>query len=213
MPYKGTYIRLFSLLLRRPMQAQYGKELTRKALKTAPSVYRQMLARTEDIGADNPMAGNVYMGFVFLAVWKAADGAISPDSLRNVTKAFMARPIVQKFMGGKDLNHPADLEAAKARFRAMRDWADAHPQYRDKTWDFHFDDARHRDGAYYHFTRCPLEKFARENGYLEALPVCCDIDYLTVAAMRGVLHRRHTLATGGPMCDYWIVPDQINNPK
>ena len=68
MPYKGTYLRLFSLLLRKPMTKEYGKALTRKALKAAPAIYRRMLEKTDDIGADNPMAGNVYMCFVFLAI-------------------------------------------------------------------------------------------------------------------------------------------------
>ncbi|MBQ8973252.1 MAG: L-2-amino-thiazoline-4-carboxylic acid hydrolase, partial [Clostridia bacterium] len=130
MPYKGTYLRLFSLLLKKPMTAEYGKELTRKTLKAAPAVYRRMLEQVDDIGADNPMAGNIYMCFVFLAIWKAADGAISPDSLRRVTKAFMARPIVAKIMSGKDINKPEDLAAAKNRFRQMQAWADAHPEYK-----------------------------------------------------------------------------------
>ena len=58
-----------------------------------------------------------------------------------------------------------------------------------------------------------LEKFVRENGYLEVLPVCCDIDYLSAEASHGVLHRDYTLATVGHICDYWIVPDKIANPQ
>ena len=139
-------------------------------------MYRQMLEKTDDIGADNPIAGNIYMAFVFLAIWKAAEGAISVDSLRAVSRAFMARPIVQKIVGGKDLNRPEDMRAMKTKFHKMQEWADAHPQYRDRTWDFNFDEAKHRDGSYYHFTRCPLEKFARENGFLEVLPVACGLD-------------------------------------
>ena len=192
MPYKVTYLRLFSLLLRKPMEDEYGKKLTRKALKAAPAVYRQMLEKTDDIGADNPMAGNIYMGFVFLAIWKAADGAITPDSLRRVTKSFMGRPIIGKLMGGRDINRQEDLEAAKAKFHRMQEWADAHPEYKNKTWDFNFDETKHRDGSYYYFTRCPLEKFARENGFLEVLPVACEIDYMTTAFSHGVLHRDYT---------------------
>ena len=150
---------------------------------------------------------------LFLAIWKAAEGAISPESLRRVTKAFMARPIVGKIMGGKDINRSEDLAAAKARFHRMQDWADAHPEYKDRTWDFNFDDTKHRDGSYYYFTHCPLEKFARENGFLEVLPVACEIDYMTTAFSHGILHREYTLATGGPVCDYWIVPDRIQNPE
>ena len=213
MPYKGTYLRLFSLLLRKPMNDEYGKAFTRGVLRAAPSVYRKMLEKTDDIGADNPMAGNIYMCFVFLAIWKAAEGAISPDSLRRVTKAFMARPIVGRIMGGKDINRPEDLAKAKTRFHSMQDWADAHPEYKDKTWDFNFDETKHRDGSYYYFTHCPLEKFARENGFLEVLPVACEIDTMTTAFSHGIPHRDYTLATGGPMCDYWIVPDQIRNPE
>lgn len=32
-------------------------------------------------------------------------------------------------------------------------------------------------------------------------------------ANHGVLHRDYTLATGGSICDYWIVPDKIRNPQ
>ncbi|MCR4990567.1 MAG: L-2-amino-thiazoline-4-carboxylic acid hydrolase, partial [Lachnospiraceae bacterium] len=75
-----------------------------------------------------------------------------------------------------------------------------------------FDDSKHKDGSYYHFTRCPLNDFARKYGFLEVLPICCDIDYITTEYSHGILHRDYTLASGGNICDYWIVPDQINNP-
>ena len=41
--------------------------------------------------------------------------------------------------------------------------------------------------------------------------MCCEIDYYTTAAKHGVLHRDYTLATGGAICDYWIVPDKTSN--
>ena len=116
-------------------------------------------------------------------------------------------------MSGKDLNRQEDLKAAEEKFHRMQDWADAHPEYKEKTWDFNFDKTKHRDGVYYHFTRCPMEKFARENGFLEVLPVACEIDYKTTAFSHGVLHRDYTLATGGSVCDYWIVPDQVKDPE
>ena len=213
MKYTGTYIKLFPLFLRKHMMEQYGAEVTRKALKRAPAIYRDMLTKVDDVGADNPMAANIYMAFVFLAIWKAADGAIDAESFRGVARKFMKTPLVLKIMGGTDLNTPEGLQKSRDKFHTMQDWADAHPQYKEATWDFNFDDTKHRDGVYYHFTRCPLEKFARENGYLEILPVCCDMDYLTTEASHGVLHREYTLATGGDICDYWIVPDQIKNPK
>ncbi len=213
MKYKGTYLRLFSFMLNKFLKEQYGLEVTRKALKGSKAVYRTMLEKVDDIGSDNPMAKNIYMCFVFLAIWDAADGAIDVESFGTVIKRFMKSSMVSKIMSGSDLNRPEDMQKAKDKFHAMQAWADAHPQYKDKTWDFNFDETKHKDGSYYHFTRCPLEKFARENGYLEVLPVCCEIDYLLTEASHGVLHRDYTLATGGEICDYWIVPDQIKNPQ
>ncbi|WP_027217134.1 hypothetical protein [Butyrivibrio fibrisolvens] len=42
-------------------------------------------------------------------------------------------PMVSKIMGRADLNRPEDLKKAKDKFHAIQDWADAHPQYKDKT--------------------------------------------------------------------------------
>ena len=213
MKYTGKYYMLFTIFLKKYLKEQYGKDVTKSTLKKAPAIYRDMLDKCDDIGSDNPMAGNIYMCFVFLAVWKAADGAIDPESYRTVVNKFMRSGIVSKFMGGKDINNPDDFKKMKDKFHAMQDWADAHPEYKEKTWDFNFDDKKHRDGSYYHFTRCPLNNFARDYGVLEVLPICCDIDYITTEYSHGVLYRDYTLASGGDICDYWIVPDKVENPE
>ena len=67
--------------------------------------------------------------------------------------------------------------------------------------------------SFYYFTRCPLNDFAREYGYIEVLPVCCELDYILTEASHGKLIREYTLAEGGPICDYWIVPDKMKNPQ
>ncbi len=213
MKYKGTFIKLFPIFMRKYLNEQYGKDVTSEALKKAPGIYRDMLAKVDDIGADNPMAGNIYMAFVLMAIWKAADGAIDPESYRKVIRNFMTKSIVRKFIGKNDLNQPGGVEAAKEKFRRMQAWADAHPQYKDKSWDFNFDESRHKDGSFYYFTRCPLNTFARKHGFIEILPVCCELDHLLTEASHGKLIREYTLATGGSMCDYWIVPDQLKNPQ
>ncbi len=213
MKYKGAYLWLFSTMMKKDLVERFGPKVTKKALKGAKPVYREMLMQVDDIGADNPMASNIYDCFVFLAILKAADGAIDVEGLGTVITKLMRRPLIRKVMGGRDLNKPEDMLKAKEKFRKIQAWADAHPEYKDKTWDFNFDDSKHKDGSYYHFTRCPIEKFAREHGFLEVLPVCCDIDYLSAEANHGVLHREFTLATGGAICDYWIVPDQLEHPE
>jgi len=211
--YKGTFIKMFPLMIKKFMVEQYGRQVTKEAFKKAPAIYRDMLMKVDDIGYDNPMAGNIYMAFVFMAIWKAADGAIDIESYRSVVRNFLTKSFARKFIGKSDMNKPEDVLKAKDKFRRMQAWADEHPQYKDKTWDFNFDESRHRDGSFYYFTRCPLNNFAREYGYIEVLPVCCELDHILTEASHGKLIREYTLATGGPVCDYWIVPDKLCNPR
>lgn len=213
MKYKGTYLYLITTFIKKPMNKKYGKSFTKETLKRVAPIYKEMLEKTEDVGFDNPMANNIYMGYVFMAIWKSANGKIKPADFKEVIAEFMSNPLVMKFMGGMDVNNPKDMKKMVNRFHQMAEWADEHPEYKDKTWDFNFNDTLHKDGTYYHFTHCPIEKFARENGYLEILPVVCDIDYLTAKAKCAVLHREQTLATGGKMCDYWFVGDKVKNPQ
>ena len=200
-------------MMKKFMVEQYGRKVTKEAFKKAPAIYRDMLSKVSDIGSENPMAGNIYMAFVFMAIWKAADGKIDTDSYRTVVRNFLTKSFARKFIGKSDMNNPEDVLKAKAKFRRNQAWADEHPQYRDKTWDFNFDESRHKDGSFYYFTRCPLNDFAREYGYIEVLPVCCELDYILTEASHGKLIREYTLAEGGPICDYWIVPDKMENPQ
>lgn len=211
--YTGKYWFMMSALMRKPLREVFGKEVAKKALKDGKRVYREMLDTTDDIGADNPMASNTYISYTLMAMWKAADGAIKPEPLAEIVNGLMEKPLVVKFMGGIDLNKPSDCANLYAKLKANKQWADDHPEYRDATWDFNFDESKHRDGIYYHYTHCPIEKFARENGYMEVLPVGCAFDYASARMKHAVLHRDQTLSTGGSMCDFWLVPDQIKDPK
>lgn len=211
MKYKGTYFRLFSLLLRKPMKRKFGRKATSESIRNGKAIYRDMVERTEDIGADNPMAGNIYMGYVFMAICRA--GKFAVNDFMEVTTEFMHSKIVSKIMGGSDLNNPEEVNRMSVQMHKIAKWADEHPEFKDKTWDFNFDETLHKDGFYYHFTRCPMEKFARENGYLDVLVIGCNIDYLTCEAKQAVLHRDSTLASKGDRCDYWIVGNKIKNPE
>ena len=213
MPYKSLYIKLFPVFMKKYMKEQYGSEVTAKAYKKAPMIYRDMLSKVDDIGADNPMAGNIYMAFVFMAIWKAADGAIDISSYRTVVRNTATKSFLRKFIGKNDLNSPDGVKNGNEKMHRMKAWADSHPQYLEKTWDFNFDEKLHRDGFFYYFTQCPINTFARKYGYLEVLPVCCELDHILTEASHGKLIRKYTLATGGGMCDYWIVPDRVKDPR
>ena len=47
----------------------------------------------------------------------------------------------------------------------------------------------------------------------KVIAVCCELDYILTEESHGKLIREYTLAEGGPICDYWIVPDKMENPQ
>ncbi len=213
MEYTDKYWKMLMPFLKKSLNRRYGKEYTKGLLEKADAAYRDMLQRADDVGADNPMASNMYECLVFLAIWKAADGKISVEELREISVDVMSTPFF-KLMGlVVNGNKKSGMKRLRAMMEKDADWLEKHPQYKGSSWDFNFDETKHQDGFYYHFTQCPLNTFARREGYLEVLPVMCDIDYLTAKLMHMELHREHTLAGGGDMCDYWFVGDKKKNPR
>ncbi len=210
MPFNEIVWIVMTSIVKGPLQRKYGKEAAKQYINKAKPICKQMFLDVDDIGKDNPMKGNVYGAFPFMAIWKAADGAITPEDYKNVITEMMSKPFVKKHMGHGNMNIPEDRKKLRESFRRNQEWVEKHPEYADKTWDFHFDDTKPEEGVYYHFTYCPLNAFARKYGFLEILPVMCHIDYLTAEIMHSTLHREHTLATGGEICDYWFVGDQSN---
>ena len=213
MEYTNKYWKMLMPLIKRSLTKRLGKEETAELIKKADTVYRDMLNRIDDVGKDNPMASNIYECLVFLAVWKASDGKITVDGLREITREIMSTPILKVAGLYINANKPTGIKRIEKMMTNSAKWIDEHPQYISASWDFNFDPGKHSEGFYYHFTRCPLNTFARREGYLEVLPVMCEIDLLTAGLMHAKLIREQTLASGGEMCDYWFVGDKSTAAK
>lgn len=95
MEYTNKYWKMLMPLIKRSLTKRLGKEETAELIKKADTVYRDMLNRIDDVGKDNPMASNIYECLVFLAVWKASDGKITVDGLREITREIMSTPILK----------------------------------------------------------------------------------------------------------------------
>ncbi len=205
--YTDKYWKMIMPLVRKSLVKRFGKEETANLVQRTDAVYRDMLNRADDIGKDNPMASNLYECLLFLAVWEAADGKISVDDLREITHEVMGFPLLK--MTGLFMNaNKNGLAKLEKKMHQNAEWLEVHPQYKEFSWDFNFDKTKHSEGFFYHFTKCPLNTFARREGYLEVLPVMCEIDLLSAGLMHAKLIRKQTLASGGEMCDYWFVGDK-----
>ena len=211
--YTGKYWTVLAPLIKRSLKRHYGKPFADRTMQSAKPIYRGLLNRMDDIGADNPMASNVYMSFVFFAVYQAANGKITVKALRKIAEEVISwKPL--KLMGlFMNANKPSGIQSIRKMMLNNAAWLEKHPQYKAVSWDFNFDEAKHKDGYYYHFTQCPLNTFARREGLLDVLPVMCDMDYMTAGLMHAKLHREHTLAGGGKICDYWYYGDQMKHPR
>lgn len=213
MEYTDKYRKMLIPLTKRSLVKRFGKEKSAELLKKTDGIYRDMLNRINDVGKDNPMSSNIYQCLIFLALWEAADGEITVDDLREITHEILGSPML-KLMGLYiNANKPSGMKRIENMMIKNAEWLENHPQYKDASWDFNFDKTKHSEGFYYHFTRCPLNDFARKEGYLEVLPVMCEIDFLTAGLMHAKLIREHTLASGGDICDYWFVGDKSPTAK
>lgn len=182
-------------------------------IKKAKPIYKDLLSKVECISDNNPMSGNITTSFIIISVWLSSERRITPEQMSGVLSAAMADWKMMKMMYGIfDMNTDRGCRAFKNKMQKYADWAAAHPED-TATWDFNFDESLHKDGFYYHFTRCPIAAFCKKYGYEEITPVLCQIDYITISKMHAVLYREHTIAQGGDMCDYWIVGDEICNPE
>lgn len=212
MEYTDKYWKIIIPLVKKDLVRRFGKEEAASLIQKTDAVYRDMLNRADGIGKDNPMASNLFEGLLFLALWEAADGKISVDDLREITRAVMQFPAM-KLVGLFVNANRSGLEKLEKRMHKNAEWLEVHPQYKGVSWDFNFDKTKHSEGFYYHFTRCPLNDFARREGYIEVLPVMCEIDLLSAELMHAKLIRKQTLASGGDCCDYWFVGDKSPSAK
>ncbi len=212
MEYTNKYWKMIIPIVKKGLVRRFGKEETASLLQKADAIYRDMLNRADDIGKDNPMSSNMYEGLIFFAIWEAADGKISIDDLREITHEVMGFPLM-KAVGIFVNANKSGLARLEKKMHKNAEWLEVHPQYKGVSWDFNFDKTKHSEGFYYHFTRCPLNDFARREGYLEVLPVMCEIDLISASLMHAKLIRMQTLASGGEMCDYWFVGDKSPSAK
>lgn len=212
MEYTNKYWKMIIPIVKKGLVRRFGKEETASLLQKADAIYRDMLNRADDIGKDNPMSSNMYEGLIFFAIWEVADGKISIDDLREITHEVMGFPLM-KAVGIFVNANKSGLARLEKKMHKNAEWLEVHPQYKGVSWDFNFDKTKHSEGFYYHSTRCPLNDFARREGYLEVLPVMCEIDLISASLMHAKLIRRQTLASGGEMCDYWFVGDKSPSAK
>ena len=210
--YKPIYWFVMNPFVKRALKIKYSDEDVKMIIRNAKAEYRELLNKADDIGAENPMASNLYFCLLFFSFMQGSEGKITSEDLKEIMRITLSDPTLLKLMGKKDYNNQKDLKKFKELMHKNSDWAELHRKEYPETWKFNFDDS-HQDGFYYYFTKCPIAKFFKDNNLEEITPIFCELDHLTIKVRKAKLFRDKTLAKGDDMCDFWIVGDKVQNPK
>ena len=206
MEYKGIYWALFAPLMKKSIQKRFGKELAEQAIGQGKAEYRKLLSHADDLGPGNPMAMNAYFAYVFAAAWLGSGRKITPTQMGEVMTDVLESGLLRTVFGLTDLNRQP-----KKWLRDMKKyakWYEAHGKDYPVNWVVNFDEARHQEGSFYYFTRCPICEFCEREGIAELMPALCATDEVMFRLQHGRLHREHTIASGDAVCDYWVVGDR-----
>lgn len=213
-PQRPQFWYLIAPFARRSIAKRFGQEIAARAYEKGRQAYADLLFCAPDLGDDNPMLGTFCESMVFVALWMGSEGALSVDDLRQVTADVLGLPVLKAVGLVRDGNrgeHGLDFQLEG--MKRAEAWAQAHEGEFDTTWRVSFDDARHTDGIFFEYTRCPIAEYMAELGVSEITPVLCELDHLMCRLIHAKLYREHTIADGAATCDYWIVGDKVANPR
>ena len=211
MKYKGYYWTVLTPMIRSSAGKICGKELADRAVSRGKAQFRMLLQKADDLGPGNPMECNAYFAYVFVAVWLGSGKEITPDQMGKIMESVIVK--MRPFFGLINLNTPKGSKYWYQSMKKYQAWYEKKGKQYPATWKVHFDENLHRDGSYYCFSSCPVCAFLQKEGMGEILETLCDTDWLMFKMQHGVLHRDCTLARGQCMCDYWVVGDQVKDPK
>ena len=207
--YKGIYFTFITLSVRKVMGERFGRREAKKIIKRARASYRDLLRKTDDIGAKNPMAQNLYFSIALISFHVGSPKLIGREETRFIIDELYKNKLLIKALTKKDFNRPKDFKVFKDNIRRMSDWIEARKDLYPSSWNFDFE-TDHTEGFYYGLTSCPIAKFFCEQGLEDYTPLMCEVDYKNFNLMKANLIRKHTIAEGAACCDFWIVPDGID---
>lgn len=203
MKYNGFYFGMFQRPMKKVLSEQYGKPYAVQIMKQSKKVYRDLVAKADDIGDDNPMAYNELFALTFVAPYVASNKKIPPKTVQEMMRRSLYS--IRWYFGRTDLNTEKGKAENKKSVVKYAKWytPEKEAQY-PTSFKVDFVGQPHKGACYYRITRCPICTYAKKLGVQELMPLFCELDEAMITLQHGVLHRQQTLANGGEYCDYYI---------
>ena len=169
--------------------------------KKSKERYKQIISELDEIGdmMKNPLRVSLSGGAVWMAVYETAPNKMSEKLFSEMVTATMGAPIIKKAFSGKN-PLSLDYQKKKAEKDKIANGMSSSP------YNWVTETIPGRDGDEYTtiYRQCGLCGLGRKLGHSELVPYMCQMDYISVDMMGGVLHRTKTLATGGDCCDFYV---------
>lgn len=203
MKYNGFYFWMFKRPMKKVLAEKYGKEYAAEIMKKSKKVYREIVAKADDIGNDNPMDYNELFALALVAPYIASEKKIPPETVQEMMRRSLYH--IKWYFAKTDLNTEKGKAENKKSIVKYVKWytPDKEKQY-PKSFKVDFEGIPHEGACYYRITRCPIYAYTEKLGVGELMPLFCELDEVMITLQHGVLHREQTLASGGEYCDYYI---------
>lgn len=183
------------------LAAQYPDLDLAQTRKQAHKLYLAMVRRTPDIGSfvKNSLRVSLSGGIVWLSVYDAMDGRMSHEQFGAMVKVTMQAPLIQKAFGGKN-----PFDSAYQQKKVQKDAVANAASSSSFNWITETIPGRDQNEYRTNYRQCGLCALGRQEHHEDLIPYMCEMDYISVELMGGVLHRTGTLATGASCCDFYV---------
>jgi hypothetical protein len=193
---------IFGGSFRRQLAVSLGKHCARGIMRKAQPLYRDIVLRSPSIGGkDNPNAMNVLVAAFVAAIYKAADGRLSPERMGEVFSTAVeqttAFKLFARFTGKRNFTRQwQDKRNAWAAASRQK------PYPADFVSTFVYGETINEYGVTY--SECGICKLIERENCADLAPQLCKFDYVTAKYMGCTLTRTKTIAGGDDMCDFWF---------
>ena len=182
------------------------KEFSEDEMRAVKSEFRKhyikMRTEIDDIGpmTKNPLRICLAGGIIWLAAYEACNGRMDEEMFSRMITDTMNSPLYKKAFGAKDPFVAEKQQKKVVAFKVANEISDS-----EYNWQTDYTPGRDETEYFCTYRRCGLCVLGRKYGHPELIKHMCQMDYISIDMMGGVLYRTKTLATGGDCCDFHVV--------
>lgn len=194
-------------MIKKQVSLKTGKKRTAEIMKNGKREYKRLVGEADELGRGNPFGLNAYFAYVFVGVYLGAEGELSPDDIKDIMRETLLT--LKPLFGMINLNTRLGVKTADEMYvRKYLRWCKKHGRDYPHTWKMTAPPKIKGKTLRYRLHSCPICELCERQGIAEIMPPLCELDELMFAMMHGRLIRRHTISSGGGMCDYTVIGDK-----